>query len=354
MNKIRVAINGAGRIGRAFYKVAQAFDDIDIVALNDLGDIDNIAYLMKFDSAYGRAGFAIEVAPDKKSLMIGGKKVAFYSEKDPVNLPWKALNIDVVVESTGFFTSYIKALPHITAGAKRVVITAPAKDEAGSPATPTILMGINEKDFVLAPVTSNASCTTNSASPVMQILDEAIGIEKALLSTIHGYTASQSLVDAPSKKDWKEGRAAAQNIVPTSTGAAIAVTKVLPQLAGKFDGISFRVPVIAGSISDMVFIAKRPTTKDEVNAILEKASKEERWKDVFAVTKEELVSSDIVGCPFASIADLNLTRVADGNLVKVCAWYDNEIGYTHALVMHVIKAGKTPVPEKGAETPRYS
>jgi len=354
MNKIQVAINGAGRIGRAFYKVAQGFDEIDIVALNDLGDIENIAYLMKYDSAYGKAGYAIEVAPDKKSLTIGGKKVAFYSEKEPAKLPWKALNIDVVVESTGFFTSYSKAMPHIRAGAKRVVITAPAKDEAGSPATPTILMGINEKDFALCPITSNASCTTNSASPVMQILDEAIGIEKALLSTVHGYTASQSLVDAPNKKDWKEGRAAAQNIVPTSTGAAIAVTKALPQLAGKFDGISFRVPVIAGSISDMVFISKRPTTKDEVNEILEKAAKEERWKDIFTVTKEALVSSDIVGCPFASIADLNLTKVVDGNLVKVCSWYDNEIGYTHALVMHVLKAGKTPVSAQKPEAPRYT
>ncbi len=354
MNKIRVAINGAGRIGRAFYKVAQQFDEIDIVALNDLGDIDNIAYLMKYDSAYGRAGFAIEVAPDKKSLNIGGKKVGFYSEKDPANLPWKALNIDVVVESTGFFTSFGKAMPHLTAGAKRVVITAPAKDEAGFPATPTILMGINEKEFANGPITSNASCTTNSVSPLMSILDEAIGIEKALLSTVHGYTASQSLVDAPSKKDWKEGRAAAQNIVPTSTGAAIAVTKALPQLAGKFDGISFRVPVIAGSIGDVVFIAKRPTTVEEVNSLLEKASKEEKWRDVFAVTKEDLVSSDIVGCPFASIADLKLTRVVDGNLVKVCAWYDNEIGYTHALVLHVIKAGKTPAPQKGPETPRYT
>ncbi|MES2059614.1 MAG: glyceraldehyde 3-phosphate dehydrogenase NAD-binding domain-containing protein [Patescibacteria group bacterium] len=354
MTKIRVAINGAGRIGRAFYKVAQQFDDIEIVALNDLGDIDNIAYLMKYDSAYGRAGFAIDVAPDKKSLIIAGKKVDFFSEKDPVNLPWKALNIDVVVESTGFFTSYTKALPHITAGAKRVVITAPAKDDAGSPATPTILMGINEKDFGLAAVTSNASCTTNSSSPLMQIIDETIGIEKALLSTVHGYTASQSLVDAPSKKDWKEGRAAAQNIVPTSTGAAIAVTKALPQLVGKFDGVSFRVPVIAGSISDIVFIAKRPTTKEEINSILEKASKEERWRDIFTITKEALVSSDIVGCPYASIADLNLTRVVDGNLVKVCAWYDNEIGYTHALVMHVIKAGHTPVPASAPETPRYT
>ncbi len=354
MQKIRVAINGAGRIGRAFYKVAQQYDELEVVALNDLGDIDNIAYLMKYDSAYGRAGFAIEVASDKKSLMIGGKKVDFFSEKDPGNLPWKQLAIDVVIESTGFFTSYSKALPHITAGAKRVVISAPAKDEAGSKTAPTVLLGINEKEFAVGPITSNASCTTNSVSPVIAILDEAIGIEKALLSTVHGYTASQSIVDAPNKKDWKEGRAAAQNIVPTSTGAAIAVTKALTQLDKKFDGVSFRVPVIAGSIADVVFISKRPTTVEEINGALEKASTDPRWKDVFTITKEPLVSSDIVGCPYASIADLDLTRVVDGNLVKVCAWYDNEIGYTHALVLHAIRAGQVALPENAPETPRYT
>ena len=354
MKKIRVAINGAGRIGRAFYKVAQGFDEIEVVALNDLGDIDNIAYLMKYDSAYGRAGFAIEVATDKKSLTIAGKKVGFYSEKDPSKLPWKELDIDVVVESTGLFTSYTKSSPHIVAGARRVVISAPSKDEAGGPATPTVLLGINEKDMASSSITSNASCTTNSASPLMAILDETIGIEKALLSTVHGYTASQSIVDAPNKKDWKEGRAAAQNIVPTSTGAAIAVTKALPQLANKFDGISFRVPVIAGSIADIVFISKRATSVEEVNDALTKAALAERWKDIFAVTKDPLVSSDIVGCTYASIADLSLTRVVDGNLVKVCAWYDNEIGYTHALVLHVIKAGQVTAPQNVPATPRYT
>lgn len=354
MQKIKVAINGAGRIGRAFYKIAQSETEIDIVAINDLGDIDNIAYLMKYDSAYGKSGYAIEVASDKKSFTIAGKKVLFFSEKEPANLPWRDLGIDVVVESTGFFTSYTKALPHITAGAKRVVISAPAKDEAGSPKVATILMGINENEFENSPITSNASCTTNSASPVMAILDETVGIEKAILSTVHAYTASQSLVDSPNKKDWKEGRAAAQNIVPTSTGAAIAVAKALPQLLGKFDGISMRVPVVAGSIADITIVTKCMTTVEEINKILLDASNHERWKNTFAVTTEALVSSDIVGSVFSSIADLNLTRVVDGNLVKVCAWYDNEIGYTHSLVLHVIKAGKTPVVDKGLETPRYA
>lgn len=342
--KIKVAINGAGRIGRAFYKIAQSIDQIEVVALNDLGDIGNIAYLMKYDSAYGKSGFSVDVSDDKKSLLLSGKKVLFFSEKDPKNLPWKDLGIDVVVESTGIFTSYEKSKAHLDAGAKRVVISAPAKDDDGSAVkTPTILIGINENEFGKCPVTSNASCTTNAASPVMAILDEVVGIEKAILSTVHGYTASQSLVDGPSKKDWKEGRAAAQNIVPTSTGAAVAVAKALPQLENKFDGISMRVPVIAGSIADITFISKRPTSVEEINTILVKASQEKRWEDIFSCTTDPVVSSDVVGCTFASIADLNLTRVVDKNLVKVCAWYDNEIGYTHALVMHVLKAANVPI-----------
>ncbi|MDQ5950081.1 MAG: hypothetical protein QG585_21, partial [Patescibacteria group bacterium] len=218
--KIKIAINGAGRIGRAFYKLSQSFKEIEIVAINDLADIENIAYLMKFDSAYGKSGFGVEVTPDKKTLLIAGKRVSYLSEKDPSLLPWGELDVDIVIESTGFFTSYEKASAHIKAGAKRVVISAPSKDEAGSAVvTPTVLLGINEKDLETCPVTSNASCTTNATSPVIAILDEVIGIDKAILSTVHGYTASQSLVDSPSKKDWKEGRAAAQNIVPTSTGA---------------------------------------------------------------------------------------------------------------------------------------
>lgn len=344
IKKIKVAINGAGRIGRAFYKIAATMPQIEVVAINDLGDIANIAYLMKYDSAYGKSGFAVEVSPDKKSLMLAGKNVHFFSEREPSKLPWKDLDIDVVVESTGLFTSYEKAKAHIEAGAKRVVISAPAKDGEGSAVvTPTILIGINEHEFKNCAVTSNASCTTNASSPIIAILDEVIGVEKAILSTVHGYTASQSIVDGPNKKDWKEGRAAAQNIVPTSTGAAIAVAKALPQLAGKFDGISMRVPVVAGSIADITFISKRPTTVEEINEILIKASEADRWKEIFSFTNEPLVSSDIVGSIYASIADLSLTRVVDKNLVKVCAWYDNEIGYTHALVMHVLKAADQAV-----------
>lgn len=342
MKKIRVAINGAGRIGRAFYKVARERKEIDVVAINDLSDITNIAYLLKYDTAYGKSPFEVEVSKDKTSFSIEGDEVKYISEKEPTKLPWKDLDIDVVVESTGFFTSYEKAKAHLDAGAKRVVISAPVKDDpTGDIKGATVLMGLNEDRLSTCDITSNASCTTNSASPVIAILDEAIGIEKAMLNTVHAYTASQAIVDGISKKDFREGRAAAQNIVPSSTGAAIAVTKAFPALVGKFDGISIRVPVVVGSIADITFIAKRDTTAAEVNEILTKAAATSHWKNIFAVTEEELVSSDIKGNPHASIADLKMTRVVGGNLVKVLAWYDNEMGYTYTLVDHVVKAGSS-------------
>ena len=331
---MRVAINGFGRIGRAFARRAYG-RDIEIVAVNDLGSLPNLAYLLKYDTVYGRAPFSVEAKDG--ALVIDGKAVKFFSEKDPGALPWKDLDIAVVVESTGFFTDYEKAQAHITAGARRVVITAPVKGESALGAT--VLMGLNEDRLTTCQITSNASCTTNSASPVISILDEAIGIEKAVLSTAHAYTASQSLVDSPAKKDKKEGRAAAQNIVPTSTGAAIAVAQAYPSLMGKFDGIALRVPVAVGSIADITFIAKRSTTADEVNAALRVAAGAPRWEGIFTTTDEEIVSSDIVGEPYASIADLGMTRVVDGTLVKVLAWYDNEMGYTESLVRHVLAAG---------------
>lgn len=334
--KVRVAINGFGRIGRAFVRQAVAHKDIEIVAINDLGSLENLAYLLKYDTVYKRANFPVEVKDG--TLLINKKKVRFVSEKEPAQLPWKELEVDVVVESTGFFTEFEKAKAHLNAGARRVVISAPAKGDASLGAT--VLMGLNEDRIATCPITSNASCTTNASSPVIAILDEAIGIEKAILSTTHAYTASQSIVDGPSKKDMKEGRAAAQNIVPTSTGAAVAVTKAYPRLEGKFDGISLRVPVPAGSIADVTFIAKRLTSADEVNDILRKAANDPRWEGIFTATDEELVSSDIIGETYASIADLGMTRVVDGNLVKVLAWYDNEAGYTSTLVQHVRQAGR--------------
>jgi glyceraldehyde 3-phosphate dehydrogenase len=336
----RVAINGAGRIGRAFLKLASQEPELEVVAINDLGDIENIAYLMKYDSAYGRSGLEIKADREKSIITINGKEVKYVSEKDPALLPWAEHNIDIVLESTGFFTSHEKASAHIKAGAKRVVISAPSKDEAGAEQAVTVLMGINENDLSKGVVTSNASCTTNAASPLISVLHEKIGIEKALLNTTHAYTASQALVDAPNKKDWREGRAAAMNLAPSTTGAAVATTKVITDLKGKFDGIAVRVPVITGSLVDITFISKRPTTVDEVNQALRDAAKEDRWQGIFGATDDELVSRDIVGSAFASIADLKMTKVVDGNLVKVLAWYDNEAGYTHALVKHVAAAAK--------------
>ncbi len=339
MKTIKVGINGFGRIGRAFLKVAWERPEIEIVALNDLGSPENMAYLLKYDTVYRKWKDDIKVEGD--NLIIEGKKIKVLAEKEPVHLPWKDLGVDVVVESTGFFTTYDKAKAHMDAGAKRVVISAPAKEGDGSVKGETILMGVNEEKFGTCDITSNASCTTNAASPLIAILDEALGIEKAILNTVHGYTASQALVDGPSKKDLREGRAAAENIVPSSTGAAIAVTKAFTKLEGLFDGISIRVPVPAGSMVDITFISKKQTTAEEVNKILIDASILPRWQNIFTVTTEELVSSDILGSKYGSIADLKMTRVVGGNLVKVMGWYDNEMGYTHMLVDHVIKTGET-------------
>ncbi len=350
--KKRVAINGFGRIGRAFLKLAIDNDNLDIVAINDLGDINNMVYLLTYDTVYKKSEMSISVSvinEEEKYIVIKYKPsnynqlldnyntsiIRFVQIKDPTLLPWKEMNIDIVIESTGLYTSYDKANVHISSGAKHVIISAPAKaGEDKSIMGETVLVGVNEDKVNSCNITSNASCTTNASSPLIAILDEALGIEKAMLNTVHAYTASQSIVDGPNKKDYREGRAGAQNIVPSSTGAAIAVTKVFTNLENKFDGIAMRVPVPAGSIVDITFVSKRDTTREEVNDILEKASKETRWSSIFSATSEELVSSDIQGSSYACIADLKMTRVVGGNLVKVLGWYDNEMGYTHTLVRH--------------------
>lgn len=337
--KIRVAINGFGRIGRAFLKIAWTHEDIEVVAINDLGSIESLAYLLRHDTVYRNWNHKVETK--EGALIIDDKEVKFISEKDTTKLPWKDLNIDVVVESTGLFTSFEKAKFHIDCGTKKVVISAPSKGTEGSVHGETILLGVNEDKFGTCDITSNASCTTNAASPLIAILHENLGIEKAILNTVHGYTATQAIVDGPSKKDLREGRAAAQNIIPSSTGAAIAVTEAFPVLKGLFDGISIRVPVPAGSIVDITFISKKETTKEEVNAILKKASEDPHWSKLFAITTDNLVSSDILGESHPCIADLDMTRVVGGNLIKVLGWYDNEMGYTYTLVDHVIKTGIT-------------
>ena len=321
-------------------RTAFGHKDFEIVAVNDLGDVENLAYLLKYDSVYGRAPFTVDVKDG--NLLIGGKEVKVVSEREPEKLPWGAMDIDIVVESTGFFTTYEGSKKHLAAGAKRVVISAPVKDEAEAAGVrgATVLMGVNDDQLKTCDISSNASCTTNATSPLIAILKEAIGIDKAILNTVHAYTSTQALVDGPGKKDMRSGRAAALNIIPASTGAAIATTKAHPELSGKFDGIAMRVPVPVGSIVDVTFIASRDTTVEEINDAFKKAAADPRWKNIFAATDEPIVSSDIIGSRVGSIADLSFTRVVGGNLVKVLGWYDNETSYTQTLVEHVASASR--------------
>lgn len=346
--KVKVGINGFGRIGRAFLKLAISRPEIELVAINDLSDSNNLAYLLKYDSVYGRSDFDVELVEEKKEkylLLNGDKKVFLFSEKDPKKLPWKELDIDVVVESTGVFTKYKDASLHIKAGAKRVVISAPAKSDPEDEKEGTVLMGVNDEKLKTCEVTSNASCTTNSIATLIKALDESIGVEKAILNTVHAYTATQSVVDGIGGKDLRRGRAAAINIIPSSTGAAKATTLAIPSLENKFDGIALRVPVVCGSVADLTFIAKRNTTVEEVNQSLKRASLDDRFRGILEVTEEEVVSQDIVGNPNASIVDTKMTRVSGGNLVKVLAWYDNEVGYANTLVNHVIKTANSIVKD---------
>lgn len=351
MSKAKIAINGFGRIGRAFFKLALTKDNLDIVAINDLGDVEMLAYLLRYDSVYGRYDkeVKIETNGDKKYLIVNDSRVLFLQQKDAAQLPWGELGVDIVVESTGAFESFEKAAVHKQAGAKRVVLTAPAKDEDSSDAR-TVLMGVNEEALKTCTISSNGSCTTNSASPLIQILSEKLGIKKAFLNTVHGYTATQNLIDGPVKparpddsghsgggSDMRRGRAAGVNIVPSTTGAAIAVTRAIENLKDKFDGGAMRVPTITGSLSTIVFLSARPTTAEEINSILASASEEARWKGIFKTTGDPVVSTDIIGESHAAIADLSLTKVVDGDLCCVYSWYDNEFGYTNALVDHVLK-----------------
>mgnify|MGYP001598900620 CR=1 FL=1 len=340
MQRTRIAINGFGRIGRLFFR--QAFGDgrFDVVAINDLGEPKNLAYLLKYDTVYGR--YKKDIKIEGENFVVGGGKVRVLQIKDPARLPWKELKIGIVIESTGVFESYEKAKVHLKAGAKRVIITAPAKDADGTEGK-TVLMGVNEGELKKVVLTSNGSCTTNAASPVIQIMSENPGIEKAVLNTVHGYTATQNLVDGPLRErseDFRRGRAAAQNIVPSTTGAAIAVTRAIPELKGKFDGIAIRVPTVTGSIADITFVAKRKVTAEEINDIFRKAAKDKRWEGVLKVTEDQIVSSDVIGEPYGAIVDLSFTKVIDGNLVKVFSWYDNEAGYVATLLKHAEKAAE--------------
>ena len=322
----KIAINGFGRIGRAALKVIFETNDLELVGVNDLLSIENAAYLLKYDSNYGKYDRDIQINGD--ILTIDGKPVKYTSEKNIESLPWASLEVDVVIESTGIFTNQTDAEKHLAAGAKFVVISGPTKD------TPTVVHGVNTEDGKVS-VFSCASCTTNNISPIIEILGRRLGIKKAILNTTHAYTASQTLVDAPSKREPRMGRAAATNLAPAATGAAVATTKALPQYAGKFDGIAVRVPVPVGSISDITFIAERATSVQEINQILIEEAATSRYEKVVAVTDEPLVSSDIIKSPYAATVDLEMTRVVDGDLVKVMAWYDNEWGFTNQMIRQI-------------------
>ena len=326
----KIAVNGFGRIGRAALKVILNTPGLEIVAINDLMNIENAAYLLRYDSVYGK--FEHEVTIRGNYLRVVDKEVLFISEKDPAKLPWKELGIDVVIESTGVFTNRKDAEKHIQAGAKHVLISAPTQ----SADIPTVIHGVNTVDGKTA-IFSCASCTTNNISPIIEIIDRRIGIKKAILNTVHAYTASQALVDAPSSKRIRMGRSAAGNLVPASTGAAKAMIKALPAFEGKFDGIAIRTPVPVGSVSDITFVSSRATTAEEVNNILVEESKTKRYKLILSVTNEPLVSSDIHHSPFASIVDLEMTRVVDDDLVKILAWYDNEWGFTNQMIRQILE-----------------
>ena len=331
MKKLSIAINGFGRIGRIFFRQAFGRSDLEIVAVNDLGTSENLAYLLKYDTVYGN--YEKEVVVKDGNLFVDGSELKVFQEKEPAKLPWKDLDVDIVIESTGVFDSHELAKVHLEAGAKRVVITAPTKDDT----TPHITPNVAEKNYELEKITSNASCTTNAVNPVMAVMSVNPGIKKALLTTVHGYTATQGLIDGPDKKnDFRRARAAAQNIVPSTTGAAHATIKSLPDLIGKFDGIAIRVPVLSGSLIDLTFLSEKPTSIEEINKIFKDAALQKEWQGILTVTEEPLVSSDILRNPHGSIIDLALTRVVDGDLVKVFSWYDNEWGYASMLTKHII------------------
>ena len=331
---VRIAINGFGRIGRNAFKIAFDRDDTEVIAINDLTDTKTLAHLLKHDSSYGT--YAHEVGHDETGIIVDGKHIRVFAEKEPANLPWRDNDIDVVIESTGFFVKPELAQAHIAAGAKKVVISAPAKGDGAD----TIVLGVNEDKIANSTeVISNASCTTNCITPVMAVLETAFGIEKALMTTVHSYTASQRLQDAPAK-DLREARAAAENIVPTTTGASIAAAKALPSLENKFGGMSVRVPTPVVSMSDFSVLLKRDTTIEEINQVFKDAAAKPFYQGILDVTEEQLVSSDFKGNSHSCIIDLPLTNVVGGNLIKVVAWYDNEWGYSNRLVELVADAGR--------------
>jgi glyceraldehyde 3-phosphate dehydrogenase len=328
-----IAINGLGRIGRAAFKILLETPELELRAVNDLNAADDLAYLLNYDTVYGRYPKKICAVPN--GLRVDEKTYPVFREQDPARLPWQKLGIDIVLECTGMFNQLSDLQRHLTAGAKTVILSAPAK----SPEIATMVHRVNTKDGPTTGVISCASCTTNCITPVVEIMGRRIGVEKAIMTTIHAYTATQAIVDRPNKKR-RRGRAAAANLIPSSTGAAVATTKALPQYAGKFDGVAVRVPLPIGSLADLVFLTSRSTTVEEVNTMFTEEANSDRYCGVLGVTDEPLVSSDIIQDPRASIVDLDLTQVVDGNLVKVMSWYDNEWGYTSQMIKEAVRIAK--------------
>jgi glyceraldehyde 3-phosphate dehydrogenase len=328
-----IAINGLGRIGRAAFKILLETPELELRAVNDLNAADDLAYLLNYDTVYGRYQKKIFAVPN--GLRVDEKTYPVFREQDPARLPWQKLGIDIVLECTGMFNQLPDLQRHLTAGAKTVILSAPAK----SPEIATMVHRVNTANGPTTGVISCASCTTNCITPVVEIMGRRIGVEKAIMTTIHAYTATQAIVDRPNKKR-RRGRAAAANLIPSSTGAAVATTKALPQYAGKFDGVAVRVPLPIGSLADLVFLTSRRTTVEEVNTMFTEEANSDRYRGVLGVTDEPLVSSDIIQDPRASIVDLDLTQVVDGNLVKVMSWYDNEWGYTSQMIREAVRIAK--------------
>jgi glyceraldehyde 3-phosphate dehydrogenase len=331
---INVAINGLGRIGRAVLKILLDNPSFHVTAVNDLIPIDNLAYLLRFDTVYGR--WSRDVRANGPHLSVDGKNYPVLRERDPAKLPWRQMGVDLVFECTGVFRKRCDLLKHIEAGASFVILSAPAKDDD----VPTVIHAVNKASQEHAQIISCASCTTNCITPVVEIMGRRIGIEKAIMTTIHGYTSSQSIVDS-GKKDFRRGRAGAANLIPSSTGAAIATTLALPEFRGRFGGVAVRVPVAIGSLADIVFVATRPTSVEEINQVFKEECAGTRYRDVVAVTEEPIVSSDIIQDPHASIIDLTLTQVVDHDLVKVMSWYDNEWGYANQMVREALELSQT-------------
>jgi glyceraldehyde 3-phosphate dehydrogenase len=319
-----VAINGLGRIGRAALKIVMDADGLELVAVNDIADAENLAYLIKYDTVYGR--YHREVSAVDGALVVDGRRIPALAERDPTNLPWAELGVELVLECTGVFTTADDLAKHVQAGASYVILSAPTHSET----VPTVVHGVNRPQGQ-PQIISCASCTTNCITPVIEIAQRRLGVERAVMTTVHAYTAGQQLVDGPSRS-FRRGRAGAANLVPTSTGAARATTRAVPELAGRFDGIAVRAPIPVGSVADIVFVASRPTTIDDVNQAFREEAESARYDGILGVSEDPLVSADIIGDPRAAIVDLDLTRVVDGTLVKVVAWYDNEWGFTHQMI----------------------